>query len=433
MKLRTLACLAAACSLVALAACGSSDNTGPTATGQDAGFDSNTSSSGTSGTSGADSSSGSDGSSGGTDAGQDVGVDAKEAGYTGPAHFLYAIGKSLDTTADGGPISGIIGYTLDPTNGDLASFDTDGVTAGFQESIAAGANPVVGAATPNGSFIYVANNAAAAILSYSVDAKSGALTPLGSTSNGTGSAPSFLIVDAAGKHLYVSKRAGASIATFDIGTTGVLTPSATTPESATVNAPRGMVLSLAGDFLFVANEQEQVSTFKVDPTTGALSGRVDISAPGSPIGILHHRTKKVIYVTAANGQGVYTFSYDATGALTALGAVKTTGTTPIGAAIDLAGAYLYVANAGDATISAFPIDPTTGALGTLVSSSLGAGQTGSRGITVDPAGKYLVVSGDLNLVTVLAIGTAGAVTPLPNAIKGKPGSYSYYDPLIIAH
>jgi len=437
MKLRTLACLASASAILAIAACGSDDNGPPTpGPGQDASFDSFVSSSGSSGTSGGvDSSSGNDGSSSGTiDSGQDAGVDAKEAGYTGPAHFLYAMG-----TLAAGSAVGVIGYTVDPTNGDLAPFDTDGVTAGFQASIAAGIGPFVGAATPAGNNLYAASTDGKTIYGFSVDPKTGALTPLATTSTGAaGGSPYFMRSDAAGKHLYVSKRAGSTIALFDIGAGGALTPSATTPEFSTMTGPRGIALSTAGDLLFVANElSESVSAFKVDATTGVLSARKDSSAPGTPIAMAHHTSKNVLYVVASAAvtpdQAITAFSYDATGALTQVGTTKAAGRTPLGAAVDLTGTYLYVSSAGDPAITSYPLDPATGALGTAVTTSLQTAQTGGHGITVDPSGKYLLLAGEANLVTVLSIGAAGAVTPLPNTIAGTLGSYSFYDPMIIAH
>jgi DNA-binding beta-propeller fold protein YncE len=128
---------------------------------------------------------------------------------------------------------------------------------------------------------------------------------------------------------------------------------------------------------------------------------------------------------------VFQLAYDNTGVPSSLGAPKTTGNTPLTALVDPTGTYLYVANANDTTISAFPLDATTGALGTVVTSQLLANETGSRGLSWEPGGKYLVLSGDSKLVTMLSIGAGGTVTPLANAIDGTAGVY--YDPVVVAH
>jgi 6-phosphogluconolactonase (cycloisomerase 2 family) len=453
MKLRTLACLSSVSGILAIAACGSDDNAAPgPGPGQDASFDG--ASSGTSGSSGASGSSGTSGSSSGADTGTsggssgiiDSGKDSAEAGYTGPAHFLYAIGKAKDLLPDGAPAPvGVMGMTLDPTTGGLAPFDTDAVTPGVQTYVPAGNEPSAGAVTPNGKYLYVANTSSASVSGYSVDTTTGALSFLGSTSVvlGGGGSPTFLLTDAAGKRLYVSKQSGASIAIFDINAaTGALTPQ--TPAEAPTGqiAPRGMALSLAGDYLFVANSgSDTVTTFNVDATTGALSNPKKAGAAGSPLAIIHHPTQKVIYVTAANGQGVYAFQYDAAGTLTeflqADGGLQTVDNGPQGGVVDPSGKFLYVVNAalapaggGGYYITAFPLDAAGALVGTPVKTSLGT-HGGGRGLVLDPDGKFLVLSGDVDLVATFAIGAGGTLTATNNTVRGAAGSY--FDPIIVAH
>ena len=60
-------------------------------------------------------------------------------------------------------------------------------------------------------------------------------------------------------------------------------------------------------------------------------------------------------------------------------------------AVDPTGTYAYVANETAATISAYSINPSSGALGTLSSSPLATGSS-PESVAVDPAGKFLLAA-----------------------------------------
>jgi 6-phosphogluconolactonase (cycloisomerase 2 family) len=78
----------------------------------------------------------------------------------------------------------------------------------------------------------------------------------------------------------------------------------------------------------------------------------------------------------------------ATGVLTAIAGTNSTGANPIQIAASPSGNYLYVANTGDGTISAFSINKTTGAL-TALSGSPFTGVSSNGYLAMDPAGDYL--------------------------------------------
>ncbi len=374
-----------------------------------------------------------DASSPGVDGGvADAGGAADGGATTGALHFVYLVGTERDPLPDGGPPpSGVFGFTVDATSGAVAPFDTDGVTPGLQRYVAAGAEPAAAAATPDGKFIYVANSSSGdgSVSAFAVGAATGALTPIGKYADAlSGGSPYALITDLSGKHLYVTKSSGASIVVFDIATDGSLTAQPTTAQ--TLVQPRGMAMSLSGDLLFVANEAaDSTSSFKVDLTTGALSNRQSASTAVSPIGIVRHPTKKVVYTLAANSFVVYALAYDATGALTPLGS-RPTGISPYTGTVDPSGAWLYVPNASDATINAYPLDPTTGALGAPVVSTVGVNANGGKGVTVDPGGKLLIVGGEgTPLLSTLSIGDAGALTRIPSSVP--IGTAGFSNPLVI--
>jgi 6-phosphogluconolactonase (cycloisomerase 2 family)/uncharacterized caspase-like protein len=97
-----------------------------------------------------------------------------------------------------------------------------------------------------------------------------------------------------------------------------------------------------------------------------------------------------LYVTNNGSNNVSAYSINpSTGALTAVtGSLFPVGTSPIGIAVDPTGKHLYVANTASDNVSAFTINPSTGALKKLSGSPF-AGSTGPEGIAIDPSGKLL--------------------------------------------
>jgi 6-phosphogluconolactonase len=72
------------------------------------------------------------------------------------------------------------------------------------------------------------------------------------------------------------------------------------------------------------------------------------------------------------------------------GLTAVTGTKPVAAAVDLTGAFLYVANSGSTSVSQFTIDSTTGVLTALTTGTASVG-TNPVFVTPDPGGKVVYV------------------------------------------
>jgi 6-phosphogluconolactonase len=93
--------------------------------------------------------------------------------------------------------------------------------------------------------------------------------------------------------------------------------------------------------------------------------------------------------------------------MTQIGSAVAAGTTPSAIVAEPYGRYLYVANAGDNTISAYSIDPFTGGL-TPITGTLSA-PGGPVALSVSNDGKYLYVieksAGELQQFTINADGT----------------------------
>ena len=237
------------------------------------------------------------------------------------------------------------GSQADPASGTISVFTVQGTTLAevmgspFRAAAPAapsGPGPAGVAVTPDGKFLYVANQFDGTVTAYSVDA-SGVLTQGPTLPVGT--APSAMAITPNGGFLYVAN--SSTVSAFAIcnqvitscsdptSPDGSLTPLAGSPFSSGLG-PVSIVVAPSGKFLFVVDRlSNQVSEYKV--TTGT--------------GILTPNTQATIS-TAANPVSV------------ALRVGTTTDATT-GGTMD----YLYVAELGASSISIYVFDSTVGTLG----------------------------------------------------------------------
>ena len=189
--------------------------------------------------------------------------------------------------------------------------------------------------------------------------------------------------------------------------------------------PRTVAVDPAGKFVYTANlGSANVSGFRIDPTTGALTSvGPAIGAGSGPFGITVHPSGKFAYVTAFNDNNLNAFSINSsTGALTAIGPAAT-GSGPNMSAIDPTGRFAYVPNSGANTVSAFRINGTTGAL-TFVG-TVAAG-TSAYWAAVDPTGRFVYVANQgSNDVSAFSINqSTGALTSIGAAVPSPGGPSS---------
>jgi 6-phosphogluconolactonase len=286
--------------------------------------------------------------------------------------------------------------------------------------------------------------------SYGITAGSGALVQF-ATPLTTGTNPTSMVTAPGGRFLYVaipidSGTSGAgSISIYAVDSdTGSLTAvsSVDTPGL----KPTRLAIAPNGAFLFVMGDSA-LAVYAVDATSGALTATgssVTLNAVWAPA-LAVRADGKFLYVLTGDFSSntpapasLTAYAIDpTTGALTAGPALTwmTNGSTSPGSsmALDPLGRFLYLASyQGDvmqaaATVLPYAIDPVSGALtpigtGTQVVSSAGT-------LTVDPTGHYLYATNSLNSDaandTVLALAIdqgSGAVTALgmPLETDGSP-------------
>ena len=302
----------------------------------------------------------------------------------------------------------LVGMGLAPATGQLTNLqDTPTAT---------GAGPTSVAASPSGKSLYVVNRftAPGTVWTYSIHPTSGALQWVGSVAAGSG--PTHVAVDASERFVYVVNHSEDTVSGYTIdASSGALTPMAGSPFSTgTSTGPQSIALDPKGRFAYVTNEASgSLTVFTVNATTGALSTAGTVAAGSNPYGIGVHPSGKYVYVTNRSSDTVSAFRInDSTGLLTAIGNYST-GMSPLALTLEPSGRYLYVVNAesGTGSVSIFTINDATG---TLSAQGTATASANPLFILADPSGQYVYVlnSGNNSVSSFRIEAGTGALTEL---------------------
>jgi len=341
----------------------------------------------------------------------------------GPGAPLYAFsidpatGAITEITSEG--LSGVVGGLLAFTTGTAAvkytptfAYATDSGSKSISElTIASGGltvaqtladtnGPQASVATANGKFLYTGNTNGS-ISEYKI-AGTGALIKIkGSPITGLTN-PTALVFSPYYDWLYAVDPAASLVDVYTSNaTTGVLTFFTSTGDS---NNPRAAAFDPFGDFSLT------VETATNDVLIGIpFTGSVGTVGTGlSPVAITIDPSSQFVYVANNGDNTVSAYSLTlASPYLTPIGSPIAAGSAPSAVLAEPYGRYLYVANGGDNTISAFSIDALSGAL-TSISGTFST-VTGPGALGVSNDGKYLYVTGkaagELQQFTINADGT----------------------------
>jgi 6-phosphogluconolactonase (cycloisomerase 2 family) len=260
---------------------------------------------------------------------------------TGPAPVAIAIhpsGKFAYVVNSGGGSSAadansVSAYSID-ASGALARIDTDGDSAGTQYFIPTKVNPVSIAIDPAGTHAYVTNYGSGNISVYSIDATSGALKAIQTTTNSI-SDPYSIAIDPTDMYAYVTSWNTDSVYIYPItgGTLNTSSPQIVSTGT-TGSGPRAIAIDPSGTYAYVVNSGSS------DIAAYTLSG-----ATLSPLNCLSN---------CSLGSNPHNFP---------------AGNQPISIAIDSSGQYAYVANSGSNSIWAYHI--ASGALNPVDSQATG--------------------------------------------------------------
>jgi 6-phosphogluconolactonase (cycloisomerase 2 family) len=252
-------------------------------------------------------------------------------------------------------------------------------------------NPVSTAINSAGTFLFLLNQGtapsiASSISVFSIDTTRGLLTPIAGSPFSFASLsapnPQFIVASPTSGFVYVSDGASGTISVFSVGASGTLTeiaPALSIGAGATV---AGIAIDSKGQFLYAADSaNNKIATFSI-AAGGGLSpvAGSPFAAGTKPVAVAVDSTASFLYVANQGSNNVSAFKING-GALTEISgspyAVVTTGTVgtpqPIFLTLDVTNTFLYVANLGTSSISAFGVKAADGTLGLLTNSPFGQG------------------------------------------------------------
>ena len=261
-----------------------------------------------------------------------------------------------------------------------------------------GATPTAVAITPNNEFLYVASLTDGAIFGYAVNSN-GSLTALNSGSPlVTGVAPEALKVDTTGNWLVMADLSPTAYVFSVDSSTGILTQSSSAAVGLTAGVPGKIAFTPADNLVFIALGSGGVNVLSFDSSTGVISADQKL-ASGVSSGVSLNDTSLAVspngnflFVTETGGTGVKALTISSSGVLTPItGSPFATGLGPNDVLVDSTGAYVYVANRTDGTISAFTLDSTTGKLTAIAGSPFATGSEPSS-LAEDNTHAYIAVA-----------------------------------------
>jgi 6-phosphogluconolactonase len=281
--------------------------------------------------------------------------------------------------------------------------------------------------TTNASrFAYVANDGSNSISTYTIDAPTGALIAVANVSVSAG-IPHALAVNPQSRYLYMTNGASNNVSAYAIGAgNGALTAVGGSPFP-TGNNPSSVSADPGGTLVYVTNESDgTISAYSQDPASGTL-----IAVAGSPFATGTNPASiaapdfvgpldSFIYAgTGSNNIWAYAVNFNGTtltGALMVVpGSPFPAGSNPVSVVADLAGDFLYAANQGDGTVSAYSVDPAGGSLASVAGSPFAAG-AGPASVAVDPFGRFAYVANKADGTISAYVINAGAL----RAVAGSP-------------
>jgi 6-phosphogluconolactonase (cycloisomerase 2 family) len=316
----------------------------------------------------------------------------------GQALFAASIWDTRD-----GSLGDIVGYTINPANGNL--------TSAVGSPYAADNQPFAISLDTQNQILYAINNQSNDISTFSVSPTTGVLTGLhtapGYPTSGAGIGGLSVLVDPQAPNFVFAGSDAAPpdglVDSFTASAGGVL--SAPTPTAAG-NDPVYMTINPTGTLLFAPELFENdIFVYRIS-VAGALSQVAGSPFPNTPAGgaasgpaaVAVSPTARNLYVAGLFNATVTAYAYDDSGTLTALAPPYTFGTGTgaggflpgDGLAIDPTGRFLYVTSPVDNTVTEYAISAQTGLL-TLVGTPVATGD-GPSDAKIDPSGHYLYVS-----------------------------------------
>jgi 6-phosphogluconolactonase len=324
------------------------------------------------------------------------------------------------------------------------TIDTESGRLSKQADVASAGGPSVMAISPDRKTLYVGNRTRPSIASYRIDPASGGISLLSTVAQTD--APTFLAPDRAGRYMLCAYYQGGYAATYPIAADGSVGDTAIDKHETAIGA-HAIATDPSNRFAFVphiARIQDNVLEpaknnpgpnvilqFRFDAQTGRLSpnspSRLEQGDLIGPRHYIHHPSLDIVYFSNEQGCSVTAYRLDpGTGALSSQ---QTISTLPAGHSerttcsqihLTPSGRFLYVGNRAPnaSSIAAFAIDPATGRLTTVGQVSTEAAPSA---FCLDPAGRFLFAAGTASgrLASYRIDDTTGSLSPLAVTAVGQ--------------
>ncbi len=315
---------------------------------------------------------------------------------------------------------------------------TGAITLGAETPLTENTSPTGLALLPSKKFLYAINSFANTISIFNV-ASDGTLTLSGNPVPAGGSSPNAAVIDPSGKYLLVTNNLTDNVSVFSIDAgSGALTPVNGSPFPANTG-PTEILITPSGKFVYVSNPViGTITAFTFSNSDGTLTKLPPFTSlpggGGGAFGLAVDASERFLYVTnpsannpppnAATKGNISAFNIDSsTGALTGiLGSPFTVGNGvgPSAITVDPSGKFVYATTTGASfSIWCFAITPTTGQLVAATNSPFSL-TAGGLFALIDPSGNYFYIG------TQAGTGVAGYTynpsTGTPTAITGSPFS-----------
>lgn len=271
-----------------------------------------------------------------------------------------------------------------------------------------------------GKFLFTCGIGNASIEAFSINAKSGTLAGLGSSTLPT-QGSCTLSMDPTGKFLYIATSAGVSGFTLD-PKTGVLNPVAGSPFS-DGSVLRESTMDPSGKFLYAISNNtnsDTISVFAVNSSSGALAPIVgspfQVPVNGTAYSIVVHPSGKFLYVSFPQSEEIAGWSINvSTGALALIPGSPfpsglSSGDAPNSLVVTPSGGFLY-ALSGGATVFGFTVDPNSGTLKAINGSPF-ALSSATDYFAIDSSSQFAYAAYANNIAGFDINASTGILTPL---------------------
>ena len=280
-------------------------------------------------------------------------------------------------------------FRLDPHSGKLMTVDT----------VATPGGPAPLAMDPAQRTLYAGLRNASAIAAYRIDPNTGGLMLLGQVALDTD--PCYLATDRQGRYLFSAYYRAGKVAVHAIGADGAVGAAVTTVTTA--EHAHALQTDPSNRFAYVPHVMpaNHIAQFEFDAANGVLTpnraaGQITPEGPVGPRHFVFHPHQNIVY--ADNEQGGSVTAYDLDPVTGALSALQTVSTLPpdysddnLCAQIHIhpTGRFLYVSNRGHDSIACFAIEAT----GRLQPRGHRLTEKTPRAFNLDPVGNFLYVAG----------------------------------------